>query len=159
MATAYVGLGSNLGDRLALLRAAARALDDGPVRVVARSPVFETAAVAPEPQPPYLNAALRLETDLDPRALLLRCLAVEAALGRERPRPLAARTIDLDLLLHGSAVIDEPALVVPHPRLVERSFVRVPLALVAEPGLRHPVTGEPLDHFPAPPDVRLFSAL
>jgi len=159
MATAYLALGSNLGDRLALMRAATAALEGQGIRVVARSPVFETPAVAPESQPPYLNAALRVETTLEPRALLARCLAVEAALGRERPRPLAPRTIDVDLLLHGSAVIDEVSLVVPHPRLLERAFVRVPLALVAEPGLRHPVTGEPLDRFPAPDDVRLVAGL
>jgi 2-amino-4-hydroxy-6-hydroxymethyldihydropteridine diphosphokinase len=159
MATAYLALGSNLGDRLAQMRAATAALDGQGIRVVARSPVFETGAVAPEPQPPYLNAALRVETSLDPRALLARCLAVEAALGRERPRPLAPRTIDVDLLLHGTAVIDEAGLVVPHPRLLERAFVRVPLALVAAPGLRHPVTGELLDHFPAPADVHLVSPL
>jgi len=157
--TAYVGLGSNLGDRLALLRAAAAALDDGAIRVVARSPVFETPAVTPDAQPPFLNAVVRLETDLDPRAVLARCLAVEAALGRQRPRPLAPRLIDLDLLLHGSAVVDEPGLVVPHPRFLERAFVRVPLATVATPGLRHPVSGEALDLFPPPLDIRLFGPL
>jgi len=153
--TAYVGLGSNLGDRLGLIRAAAGALDQGGVRVVARSPIFETPAITPDAQPPFLNAALRLETRLDPRALLDRCLAIEASLGRERPRPLAPRLIDLDLLLHGSAVVDEPGLNIPHPRLLERAFVRVPLARVAAPGLRHPVTGEALDQFPQPPDIRL----
>jgi 2-amino-4-hydroxy-6-hydroxymethyldihydropteridine diphosphokinase len=160
MAIAYLGLGSNLGDRLALLRAATSALEGEEVRIAARSPVFETAAVADEPQPPYLNAALRLETRLGPRELLERCLAVEAALGRQRPagRPRAPRTIDLDLLLHGSAVLDETGLEVPHPRLLERAFVRVPLALVAVPGLRHPVTGERLDAYPAPPDVRLVAS-
>jgi 2-amino-4-hydroxy-6-hydroxymethyldihydropteridine diphosphokinase len=153
--TAYVGLGSNLGDRLALIRAAAGALDQGAVRVAARSPIFETPAITPDAQPPFLNAVLRLETELDPRALLGRCLAVETSLGRERPRPLAPRLIDLDLLLHGSAVVDEPGLRVPHPRMLERAFVRVPLARVAAPGLRHPVTGEPLDQFPPAPDIRL----
>jgi 2-amino-4-hydroxy-6-hydroxymethyldihydropteridine diphosphokinase len=157
--TAYVALGSNLGDRLALMRAATAALEGGGIEVVARSPVFETPAVAPEPQPPFLNAVVRLETALGPRALLDRCLAIEATLGRERLRPLAPRTIDLDLLLHGSAVVDEPGLVVPHPRLLDRAFVRVPLALVAEPGLRHPVTGEPLDRFPAPDEILPFAEL
>jgi 2-amino-4-hydroxy-6-hydroxymethyldihydropteridine diphosphokinase len=156
---AYLGLGSNLGDRLALLRAAAAGLEGGSCRVVARSPVFETAAVTPDAQPPFLNAVLRLETTLEPRALLDHCLAVETALGRERPRPLAPRTIDIDLLLHGRSVLDQPGLVVPHPRLLERAFVRVPLALVAEPGLRHPVTGEGLDWFAAPPDIRPAGAL
>jgi len=159
VAIAYVALGSNLGDRLALLRDATKALAGDGVRVVARSPVFETPAVADEPQPPYLNAVLRLDTDLAPRALLGRCLAVEDALGRRRPRPNAPRTVDLDLLLHGDAVLDEPGLVVPHPRLLERAFVRVPLALVAEPGLVHPVTGEALDAFAAPPEIRACGTL
>ena len=154
-----MALGSNLGDRLALLRDATEALEGDGIRVVARSPVFETPAVADEPQPPYLNAVLRLDTTLAPRALLERCLAVESALGRRRPRPNAPRTVDLDLLLHGRAVVDEPGLVVPHPRMLGRAFVRAPLALVAEPGLSHPVTGEALDAFAAPPEVRAFGNL
>src|SRR5438874_2397309 len=125
MATAYLALGSNLGDRLGFLRAAVAALG-AELRVEARSPVFESAAVADadDPQPPYLNAALRVETALGPRALLERCLAVEAGLGRVRPpdRRFAARTIDVDLLLHDGAIVDEPGLVVPHPRMLARPF-------------------------------------
>jgi 2-amino-4-hydroxy-6-hydroxymethyldihydropteridine diphosphokinase len=156
--TAYLALGSNLGDRLSLLRAAVSALAGPRLRVVARSGVFETDAVASEPQPPYLNAVVRVETALAPRALLDRCLAVEQALGRVRPRDRqgAARTIDLDLLLHGGTIIDEPGLAVPHPRLAERPFVRVPLAEVALPGLRHPITGEALDDCPPAPGVRPY---
>jgi 2-amino-4-hydroxy-6-hydroxymethyldihydropteridine diphosphokinase len=155
MAIAYLALGANLGDRLGQLRAATAALGRE-VRVLARSPVYETDAVADDPQPPYLNAALRVETPLGPRALLDRCLAIEAALGRRRPagQPRAARTIDIDLLLHEATVVDEPGLVVPHPRLLARAFVRVPLAAVAEAGLRHPITGEPLDRATDSPDVR-----
>ena len=116
----------------------------------------------PTPWPPirsrtYLNAAARVETALTARALLAACLDVERALGRVRPpgRPAAARTIDVDLLLHGDAVIDEPPdLVVPHPRLLERAFVRIPLADVALPGLVHPVTREPLDRAAPAPSVR-----
>ena len=161
MVTAYVGLGSNLGERASLLREAVEALDREVGRVVARSAVFETAAVADEPQPDYLNAAVRLETQLGARALLERCLAIETMMGRLRPvgRRKASRTIDLDLLLHGNTVIDEPGLVVPHPRLLARAFVRAPLALVAEPGLRHPVSGELLDRFSVPPEVRLYSGV
>jgi 2-amino-4-hydroxy-6-hydroxymethyldihydropteridine diphosphokinase len=124
--------------------------------VVAKSGVFETDAVAPEPQPPYLNAVVRVETTLAPRALLDRCLAVEQSLGRVRPddRRAAPRTIDLDVLLHGGAIIDEPGLALPHPRVAERPFVRVPLAEVASPGLRHPITGEPLDRCKPAPGVR-----
>lgn len=148
MVVAYLALGSNLGDRLAFLRAAVAALA-GEMRVAARSAVFETAAVSSDPQPPYLNAVVRVETALLPRALLERCLAIEARLGRVRPggRSGAARTLDVDLLLHGDAVVDEPDLVVPHPRLLARPFVRAPLALVATTGLVHPVTGTPLDRY------------
>jgi 2-amino-4-hydroxy-6-hydroxymethyldihydropteridine diphosphokinase len=145
-AVAYLALGSNLGDRLVLLRAAAAGLaEDGAVRVVARSHVYESEAVADEPQPPYLNAVIRVETALGARALLGRALAVEAALGRVRERRFGPRLIDIDLLLHEDAVIDEPGLVVPHPRLLDRPFVRVPLAEVALAGLTHPVTGARLD--------------
>ena len=147
MATAYLALGANLGDRQGTIARALDALDAAGVRVAARSPLYETDPVAPDPQPLYLNAAARVETTLPPRALLDLCLEVERNLGRVRPpdRPLAARTIDIDLLLYGDAVIAEPDLVVPHPRLLERAFVRIPLADVALPGLAHPMTGDPLD--------------
>src|SRR5947209_6120109 len=110
MAVAYLALGSNLGDRLLWLRRATRALEGDDLRIAARSPVFESAAVADEPQPAYLNAVLRVQTALSPRALLQRGLALEAALGRVRPpgRRNAPRIIDVDLLLHDGAVIDEP---------------------------------------------------
>jgi 2-amino-4-hydroxy-6-hydroxymethyldihydropteridine diphosphokinase len=144
---AYLAFGANLGDRAALIAAAVARLEAAGVRVVACSPLYETDAVTPDPQPRYLNAAARVETTLGARALLELCLEVERALGRERPtgRTHAARLIDIDLLLFGDAVIDEPGLAVPHPRLLERAFVRVPLADVACPGLRHPVTGAALD--------------
>ena len=148
MTVAYLGLGANLGDRRAAITRALDALNAAGVRIAARSPLYETDAVAPDPQPPYLNAAARVETGLTARALLAACLEVERALGRLRPpgRPAAARTIDVDLLLYGDAVVDQPPdLVVPHPRLLERPFVRVPLADVALPGLVYPVTREPLD--------------
>ncbi len=149
MPVVYLALGSNLGDRLQSLEAALEALDAGGVRLAARSPIFETDAVAEEPQPPYLNMAVRAQTELSPRALLDRCLGVEVALGRVRPRDGrgAPRTIDIDVLLYDDRIIDAPGLKVPHPRLLERAFVRAPLARVAAPGLRHPVTGEPIDRF------------
>jgi 2-amino-4-hydroxy-6-hydroxymethyldihydropteridine diphosphokinase len=158
--TAYLALGSNLGDRLQLLRQAVRALDGGGVRVVAASGVYETDAVADEAQPPYLNAVLRVETDLPAQALLERCLAVETALGRVRVpgRQGGSRTIDVDLLLAGEEIVAEADLVVPHPRLVGRAFVRIPLAEVAEGGLCHPLSGERLDVAAADPGVRLFVA-
>ena len=146
--TVYLALGSNLGDRRAMLDGAAARLGDAGVTVEARSAIYETDAVADEPQPPYLNAVLRARTALDPHALLALCLDVERALGRVRPpgRRKAARTIDVDVLLHGDAVVDDPGrLSLPHPALLERPFVLIPLADVARPGLRHPITGAPLD--------------
>jgi 2-amino-4-hydroxy-6-hydroxymethyldihydropteridine diphosphokinase len=151
---AYLAFGANLGDRAAAIAEAMRRLPAAGTALRARSPVYETDAVGPAPQPPYLNAAARIETDLSPRALLAACLAIEAALGRVRPagQPQAPRLIDIDLLLVGGDIInDPPELVVPHPRLLERAFVRIPLADVALPGLVHPVTGEPLDR--ATPDA------
>ena len=146
MTTAYLALGANLGDRPAAIARALDALDAAGVRVAARSPLYETDPVAPDPQPLYLNAAARVETALSARALLALCLDVERTLGRVRSTPAAARTIDVDLLLYGDAVIEEPPdLIVPHPRLLARPFVRIPLADVALPGLAHPVSGERLD--------------
>jgi 2-amino-4-hydroxy-6-hydroxymethyldihydropteridine diphosphokinase len=91
------------------------------------------------------------------RELLDLCLAIERELGRERPARSttpAPRPIDLDVLLYGGAILDEPGLIVPHPRLLDRAFVRIPLADVATPGLRHPTTGAPLDRARADPGVR-----
>lgn len=146
--TVYLGLGANLGDRARQIRLALAALErEGAVRLDVVSRLFETDAVADHPQPPYVNAVARGVTVLPARQVLLACLDVEHQLGRERPPGIrqAARTIDIDLLLYGDSIIAEPDLVVPHPRLLERPFVRIPLAEVAEPGLRHPETGEPLD--------------
>jgi 2-amino-4-hydroxy-6-hydroxymethyldihydropteridine diphosphokinase len=155
--TAYLAFGANLGDRAQAIAAALERLGACGVVVRARSSLYETDPVTPDPQPLYLNAAARVETGLSARALLAVCLEVERALGRVRPagRPQAPRRIDIDLLLYGAAVIDEaPSLIVPHPRLLARPFVRVPLAAVAAPGLTHPVTGEPLDRAPADASVR-----
>jgi 2-amino-4-hydroxy-6-hydroxymethyldihydropteridine diphosphokinase len=155
--TAYFGLGSNLGDRAALIAAALAALEAAGVRVRARAPLYETDPVTAEPQPLYLNSAARVETTLAPEALLELGLSIERELGRVRPPGAAGpapRPIDLDLLLYGDAIIDRPGLVVPHPRLLERSFVRIPLADVAAPGLRHPATGDALDRAAPDPAVR-----
>ncbi len=148
MATAYLGLGANLGARAVTLAQALSLLAARGVAVAATSPNYETEAVAPGPQPRYLNAAARVTTALSARELLAVCLDVERTLGRVRPpgQVHAARTIDIDLLLYDDAIVDDPpALIVPHPRLLERAFVRVPLADVAAPGLAHPITGERLD--------------
>jgi len=153
----YLAFGANLGDRARAIQDALDRLAAAGVQLQARSPLYETDAVTPDPQPPYLNAVARAGTRLDPHALLALCLRIEAALGRVRPpgQIHAPRRIDVDLLLHGAAIIDDPpALIVPHPRLLERPFVRIPLADVAEPGLVHPVTGERLDSAPPSPFVR-----
>jgi 2-amino-4-hydroxy-6-hydroxymethyldihydropteridine diphosphokinase len=138
----FIGLGSNLGDRDAYLR---RALDllraDPSIELVAVSSFRETDPVGFLDQPRFLNAAAALETELTARALLERLLAVERVLGRRRDGPrFGPRTIDLDLLLHGEEVVDEPGLTVPHPRLAERGFVLEPLHEL-EPGLVIPGRG------------------
>jgi 2-amino-4-hydroxy-6-hydroxymethyldihydropteridine diphosphokinase len=126
VARAFVGLGSNLDDREAALRGALELLGED---VVAVSSFRETDPVGYLDQPPFLNAAAALETGLAPRALLERLLEVERELGRTRDGPrFGPRTLDLDLLLYEDRVIDEPGLVVPHPRMAERRFVLEPLA-------------------------------
>lgn len=127
---AYVGLGANLGDREGTIRRAVELLAATPgIEVVAVSALRETDPVGYADQPRFLNGVVALETELAPRALLERLLAVERELGRVRgegPR-FGPRPIDLDLLVHGGEVVDEPGLVVPHPRLAERRFVLEPL--------------------------------
>jgi 2-amino-4-hydroxy-6-hydroxymethyldihydropteridine diphosphokinase len=121
---AYVGLGSNLGDREATIRAAIAALSG----VVAVSELRETDPVGVTEQPAFLNGAVALETELAPRELLESLLAVERELGRERRERWGPRTIDLDLLLYGTETVEEPGLTVPHPHLHERRFALEPLA-------------------------------
>lgn len=136
MTLAYVGLGSNLGDREATISAAVEALPG----VVAVSTLRETDPVGVTEQPAFLNGAVVLETDFSARELLELLLAVERSLGRERRERWGPRTIDLDLLLYGDEAIDEPGLTVPHPRLHERRFVLEPLVELA-PGLVVPGRG------------------
>lgn len=135
---AYLGLGSNVGDRLAHLLDAVRMLrDDEGIRVLRSSRVWETAPVGGPPQGDFLNAVVEVEAPDDPRALLASAHRVEAALGRERSIRWGPRTIDIDVLLVGDRTIAEPDLVVPHPRLTERAFVLLPL-LELEPDLALP---------------------
>ena len=142
MARAFIGLGSNLGDREAALRGALELLGED---VVAVSSFRETEPVGYLDQPAFLNAAAALETGLAPRALLERLLGVERELGRTREGPRhGPRTIDLDLLVYDDRVIDEPGLVVPHPRLAERRFVLEPLAEL-DPDLVVPGRGRVAD--------------
>jgi len=155
--TAYLALGSNLGDRRALLHAATAAI--GQVSgTLAQSSIYETVPEGNAPEPLYLNAVLRVETSLTARELLDSCLDIECVLGRVRPADGAkrSRVIDIDLLLFGDQIIDEPGLQVPHPALLARPFVRIPLADVATPGLCHPQTGERLDQGVPDAGVRHF---
>lgn len=142
METAYIGLGSNLGDREEYLRRALAALAAEPeLEVAAVSRVRETDPVGFLDQPRFLNAVAAVETGLPPCALLDRLLAVERELGRTRGGPrFGPRTIDLDLLLYGAEVVQEPGLTVPHPRLHERRFVLEPL-FELDPGLVVPGRG------------------
>ncbi len=143
--SAYLALGSNLGDRLETLQRAVELLDARPgVEVVRSSRVYETEPVGP-PQPAYLNAVVEVRTDLEPLELLKETQAVEDELGRVRAERWGPRTIDVDVLTFDERTVDEPELVVPHPRMHERGFVLVPL-------------GE-LDPDPMLPGERKLSAL
>jgi 2-amino-4-hydroxy-6-hydroxymethyldihydropteridine diphosphokinase len=129
MTRAYVGLGSNLGDREHMIWGAVHMLAFNPdVEVAAVSTLRETDPVGYLDQPQFLNAAAAVDTELSPRALLDLLLTVERELGRTRDGPrFGPRTIDLDLLLYGDETVDEPGLTVPHPRLHERLFALEPL--------------------------------
>jgi 2-amino-4-hydroxy-6-hydroxymethyldihydropteridine diphosphokinase len=139
-----IALGSNLGDRDAVLAGAAAALR-GILTDFKLSSAHETAYVgAGGAQPPYLNAAAVGHTELGTRALLEALLEIERQFGRERPYPDAPRTLDLDLILYGMEIVDEPGLVVPHPRFRQRRFVLEPLAEIAADWI-DPVTGRRID--------------
>ena len=128
---AFVGLGSNLGDRRTRIEAAFDALAALPkTRLLERSSLYESAPLDAGGGD-YLNAVARLRTGLKPLALLRALQAIEAEAGRERPYPNAPRSLDLDLLLHGERVIASEALVLPHPRLHQRAFVVLPLLELA----------------------------
>jgi len=140
--TAYIGLGSNVGDRAGYLQAALQELDRvSDLRVVGVSPVYETAPAGVLEQPDFLNAVVEVRSHLEPRTLLREMQRIEDRLGRTRTERWGPRTIDLDLLFHGDAVLDEEDLVLPHPRLHERAFVLVPLCDLA-PDLVHPLLGK-----------------
>ena len=143
----FLGLGSNLGDRWAHLRAAVAGVPD----LVAVSPVYETAPVGgPAGQGPFLNAVVELDTGLGPRQLLEVCRRLEESAGRVRSRRFGPRTLDVDVLLVGDEQVDEPDLTVPHPRMWERAFVLVPLADLAPDLVPEP---------PVDPSVRLVGRL
>ncbi|MDA8387900.1 MAG: 2-amino-4-hydroxy-6-hydroxymethyldihydropteridine diphosphokinase [Nitrospiraceae bacterium] len=148
MTTAYIGIGSNLGDRLQNCRKALKLLEQRGVRIRVKnvSGAYETKPWGPETadQPDFINMAAAVETDIGPRALLEILLRIENEMGRVRTKKWGPRTIDLDILLYGDEVVDLqggsrlPALKVPHPLMHKREFVLLPLAEIA-PGAVHPV--------------------
>ncbi len=142
---AYIGLGSNLGDRKANCRKALELLADAG-RITKVSSFYCTEPVGYREQEDFINAVAELETDLSPRELLALCQRIEQDLGRVREVPWGPRTIDLDILLYGNEVVHnhDPDLAIPHPLLAERRFVLVPLAEIAPQAL-HPVSGKTVE--------------
>jgi len=133
----YFALGTNLGDRIANLRAAVEALASE-INVIAESKVYETPPWGYEKQPAFLNMAVKCETALEPESLLKRLKQIEVQLGREQSFRWGPRLIDIDILFHDDLILKSESLIIPHPRLHERAFVLVPLAEIA-PDLVHPV--------------------
>ena len=141
MKIAYLGLGSNLGDRNANLADAITRLSCESVRILRTSSVWETAPRDVLDQPWFLNQVVEVESDLLPRQLFQRIQRIEREMGRQRRMPKGPRLIDIDILLYGNAVVKSEDLEIPHPRMTERRFVLAPLAELA-PDLRHPVSGQ-----------------
>ena len=138
MKTIYLGLGSNIGDRRQNLQTAIDQLHSRDLEIRRISSLYETAPVDYRAQPDFLNCVVEAETTLMPRRLLARVRAVERQMGRRRNIPKGPRNIDIDILLHGSSVVQTPELQIPHPRMDTRRFVLQPLTELA-PDLRHPV--------------------
>ena len=138
MKTAYLGLGTNLGDREANLARAREMLADDRLRITRQSSLYETAPRDVLDQPHFLNQVLEVSTEMFPRQLLDRAKRIERQMGRVKLIEKGPRLIDIDILLYGDAVIEMPGLIVPHPAIGERQFVLEPLAELA-PGHRHPV--------------------
>jgi 2-amino-4-hydroxy-6-hydroxymethyldihydropteridine diphosphokinase len=138
--TAYISLGSNIGDREAALRRAIELLNDRAGNVTAVSSLYDTEPVGYTEQPMFLNAAAKLETQLPPEKLMQTMLGIERELGRDRAAsiPKGPRTIDLDLLMYDDLIVDTPQLTVPHPAMHQRRFVLEPLVEIA-PDAFHPV--------------------
>ena len=140
MKTAYLSLGSNMGDRAANIERGLELLESPELHVVRRSALYETEPQELRAQPWFLNMVAAVETSLYPRQLLSRIAQVERELGRQRVVHKGPRTLDIDILLFGTAIIEMPDLVIPHPAMASRRFVLEPLAEIV-PDLRHPVLG------------------
>jgi 2-amino-4-hydroxy-6-hydroxymethyldihydropteridine diphosphokinase len=150
MNTAYLGLGSNLGNRLAFIRGGRDILANGPdIELAQASGVYETEAVGGPPDNPlFLNTVLKIQTSLEPGQLLEVCLAAEDEFGRSRQVRWAPRTLDVDILFYADQVLCEENLTIPHPRLHERAFVLAPLMEIA-PDLKHPLLDQTITEIAA----------
>ncbi|MDF1809887.1 MAG: 2-amino-4-hydroxy-6-hydroxymethyldihydropteridine diphosphokinase [Phycisphaerales bacterium] len=137
---AYIAFGSNLGDRLGNIQGGLAALNDSPsIVLVSVSTIIETLPIGPGSQSNYLNGVAKIKTELNPNELLELALQVESKFGRDRAKEerWGARTLDLDIIVFGEEIIEQPGLSIPHPRVHERSFVLIPLAEIA-PDLKLP---------------------
>lgn len=136
--TAYLSLGSNMGDRVANIASAVQELRKRGIHVTRQSSLYETEPVEFTDQPWFLNSAIEVDTALPPQELMEAALQIEKAMGRERRVPKGPRPIDIDILLYDNLVIHTPELEVPHPRMAGRLFVLAPLVEIA-PNVAHPV--------------------
>jgi 2-amino-4-hydroxy-6-hydroxymethyldihydropteridine diphosphokinase len=139
--TAFLSLGSNLGDRAAFLSLALNRLESAGVRIARRSSIHETEPQDYLDQPKFLNMAVEVETNLTPHELLTAIQKIETEMVRRRTIPKGPRTIDIDILFYANEIIATPGLEIPHPRLTARRFVLDPLSEIA-PNFRHPATGQ-----------------
>lgn len=159
MATTYLSLGSNLGDREANIKSALKMLGQE-ARILKVSSLYETEPVGYKDQPWFLNLVCSLETDLSPQALLELAKTIEKNLGRKPTHRFGPRPIDIDILFYDDLILDSPDLVIPHPRLIERAFVLVPLKEITT-NLVHPLSGltieELLERVENPEGVHLYS--
>lgn len=153
MKTAYISLGSNMGDREQEIAAALRGLEARGVRVVKQSSIYSTEPVDVETQAWFLNCVVEVETELMPKQLLKALQQIESELGRRRTVRRGPRVIDLDILLYGSSVIRTAELEIPHPRMIRRRFMLVPLAEIA-PTVRHPVEDKTVEELLAETEDR-----